>query len=73
LEQKDDLLAGRTPRPKTEGLALWDLANRYLADKKHHGCLDRELLRQHPVVEVVGPVGSETTGPLTFMLPAVKL
>ena len=35
LEQKDDLLAGRTPRPKTEGLALRDLANRFLTAKKH--------------------------------------
>jgi integrase len=35
LEQRDDLLAGRTPRPKTEGLALRDLANRFLTAKKH--------------------------------------
>jgi integrase len=35
LEQKDDLLAGRTPRPKTEGFALRDLANRFLTAKKH--------------------------------------
>ena len=35
LEQKDDLLAGRTPRPKTEGLTLRDLANRFLTAKKH--------------------------------------
>jgi integrase len=35
LEQKDDLLAGRTPRPKTEGLALRDLADRFLTAKKH--------------------------------------
>jgi hypothetical protein len=35
LEQKDDLLAGRTPCPKTEGIALRDLANRFLTAKKH--------------------------------------
>ena len=35
LEVKDDLLAGRTPRPKTEGNALRDLANRFLTAKKH--------------------------------------
>ena len=35
MEQKDDLLAGRTPRPKTEGLTLRDLANRFLTAKKH--------------------------------------
>ena len=35
LEQKDDLLAGRTPRPKADGLALRDLANRFLTAKKH--------------------------------------
>jgi integrase len=34
LEQKDDLLAGRTPRPKTEGTTLRDLANRFLTAKK---------------------------------------
>jgi integrase len=35
LDQKDDLLAGRTPRPKTDGLTLRDLANRFLTAKKH--------------------------------------
>ncbi|MFZ1934650.1 MAG: tyrosine-type recombinase/integrase [Thermoguttaceae bacterium] len=35
LEQKDDLLAGRTPRPKTVGTTLRDLANRFLTAKKH--------------------------------------
>ena len=35
LEQKDDLLAGRTPRPKTEGTTLRDLANRFLTAKRH--------------------------------------
>ncbi|MEI8373764.1 MAG: tyrosine-type recombinase/integrase [Planctomycetota bacterium] len=34
LEQKDELLAGRTPRPKTEGLTVVALANRFLAAKK---------------------------------------
>ena len=35
MEQRDDLLAGRTPRPRTDGLALRDLANRFLTAKKH--------------------------------------
>jgi len=34
LEQKDDL-AGRTPRPKTEGATLRDLANQFVNAKKH--------------------------------------
>jgi len=34
LEHKDDLLAGRTPRPKTAGATLRDLANRFLTAKK---------------------------------------
>ena len=34
LAEKDDLLAGRTPRPKTDGVTLRDLANRYLTSKK---------------------------------------
>lgn len=35
LEQKDDLLAGRTPRPKTDGLTVKDLVNRFLTTKRH--------------------------------------
>jgi hypothetical protein len=35
LAVKDDLLAGRTPRPKTEGATLRDLANKFLTAKKH--------------------------------------
>ena len=35
LAVKDDLLAGRTPRLKTEGATLRDLANRFLTAKKH--------------------------------------
>ena len=35
LEQKDDLLAGRTPRPKAEGATLRDLANKFLTAKRH--------------------------------------
>jgi integrase len=35
LEQKDDLLAGRTPRPKSDGLTIKDLVNRFLATKRH--------------------------------------
>ena len=35
LDEKDDLLAGRTPRAKTEGLTVADLCNRFLTAKKH--------------------------------------
>ncbi len=35
LDQKDDLLAGRTPRNKTAGLTLLELCNRFLTAKKH--------------------------------------
>lgn len=34
LEQKDDLLAGRTPQTKSDGLTLGELANRFLAAKR---------------------------------------
>ena len=34
LEQKDDLLAGRKPRPKSEGLTLRDLLNHFLTAKR---------------------------------------
>ena len=30
LEQKDELLAGRTPRPKTDEITLKELADRFL-------------------------------------------
>jgi len=33
LEQRDDLLAGREPRTKTEGLSVADLYNQFLAHK----------------------------------------
>lgn len=33
LEQKDDLLAGRKPRPKTDGLTVKELCNRFLTAK----------------------------------------
>jgi len=33
LDQKDDLLAGREPRTKTEGLTVADLCNQFLAHK----------------------------------------
>jgi integrase len=35
LEQKDDLLAGRTPRPKTDGFTLGDLCNHFLTAKNN--------------------------------------
>ena len=35
LEQKDDLLAGRTPRVTGVGLTIRDLCNRFLTAKKH--------------------------------------
>ena len=34
LEQRDDLLAGRVPRVKAEGLTVRDLCNRFLSTKK---------------------------------------
>jgi integrase len=34
LEQRDDLLAGRVPRVKVEGLTVRDLANKFLSSKK---------------------------------------
>jgi hypothetical protein len=34
FDQKDDLLAGRTPRVQREGLTIRDLINRFLTDKK---------------------------------------
>ncbi len=35
LEQKDDLLAGRTPRVNSDGLTVRDLVNRFLSAKKN--------------------------------------
>lgn len=35
LAEKDDLLAGRTPRPTRDGLNVADLANRFLTAKRH--------------------------------------
>ena len=35
LDQKDDLLAGRTPRAKSDGLTIRDLINRFLTSKQH--------------------------------------
>ena len=34
-EQKDELLAGRTPRPKVEGFTLRELLDRYMVGKRH--------------------------------------
>ncbi len=35
LDQKDDLLAGRTPRAKLSGVTVRDLCNHFLTSKKH--------------------------------------
>ena len=35
LDEKDDLLAGRTPRAKADGLTVADLCNHFLTAKKH--------------------------------------
>jgi integrase len=35
LDQKDDLLAGRTPRVKADGLTIRELANRFAGSKKN--------------------------------------
>jgi len=35
LEQKDDILAGRTPRAKAAGLTVADLCNHFLTAKRH--------------------------------------
>jgi hypothetical protein len=35
LDEKEDLHAGRTPRPKAEGLTVPDLVNHFLTHKKH--------------------------------------
>lgn len=34
LEQKDELLAGRTPRPNRDGLTVADLCNKYLTNRQ---------------------------------------
>jgi integrase len=34
-EQKDELLAGRTPRPKADGFTLRELLDRYMVSKRH--------------------------------------
>ncbi len=35
LDQKDDLLAGRTPRVKADGFTIQNLVNTFLASKRH--------------------------------------
>ena len=35
LDEKDDLLAGRMPRPKTEGFTLRELLDRFMVAKRH--------------------------------------
>jgi len=42
IEQRDDLLAGRTPRVTSDGLTIRDVCNRYLTAKRH--LLDTEEL-----------------------------
>ena len=62
LEQKDDLLAGRTPRPKTEGATLRDLANAFMTAKKHLADTGEIALRTytdyytccHQVIAILG-------------------
>lgn len=36
IDQKDDLLAGRTPRVSTDGLTIRDLCNKFLTAKEQH-------------------------------------
>jgi integrase len=46
LDQRDDLLAGRTPRTSADGLNIRELANRYLTIKRHQ--VDtREITQRH--------------------------
>src|ERR1035441_8837837 len=35
IDEKDDLLAGRTPRVQSDGLTMRELANRFLTHKQH--------------------------------------
>ncbi len=44
LDEKDDLLAGRTPRKRREGLTIRELANRFLTYKQH--LIDNAELKQ---------------------------
>jgi integrase len=46
LEQRDDLLAGRTPRSSRDELTIRDLCNRYLSVKQHQ-VETREISRRH--------------------------
>ena len=50
LEQKDDLLAGRTPRVKADGLTIQELVNRYLTAKKAR--LDSGELAPHSFADL---------------------
>lgn len=62
LDQKDDLLAGRKPRVRGEGLSTRDLANRFLTTKRHladAGELRKRTFHDHHascerVIEVLG-------------------
>lgn len=50
LEQKDDLLAGREPRAKSDALTVADLCNQFLAHKEHlrdTGKLNPRTFRGH--------------------------
>jgi len=54
LDEKDDLYAGRTPRPKVEGVQVKDVVNRFLNAK-------RELL----VLEMRSSVSERSSSGLT--------
>lgn len=55
LAQKDELLAGRTPKPKADGVAIKDLLNQFRVAKKQlvdEGEIrDRTFAQYHPTLE----------------------
>jgi integrase len=64
LEQKDDLLAGRTPRPKTTGATLRDLANHFLTAKKQLADIGEITMRTYTdyfttCQQVIGILGKD--------------
>jgi integrase len=52
LDQKDDLLAGRVPRPKVEGVTIRNLCNAFLSRKKD--LLDSGELNAHTFQDAYG-------------------